>query len=480
MLVDVLILDACAASPVRNAAWNQWISSIDQTGSTLPLDGGSSARALRVAHVIGDDNEDRALQGMTGVEIAALFERFSTDPIDVLVLDSCVAPALVAALRDSGCVFLLLPARLGREEADVFLDYWYAHLARSESPIQAFTGAFELCACVNLPIDIRPQLIEKGLTSEAHRSNGAVRSMERVFFATNRLLEDDQWSAKASMVCNFGRCDVAVDAQIGGRTERATLGRGGLKSEVTTRDDFAADVEDAIDSSRSRSRAVLVYIHGYRTSFAEAAARAGQLHADVGASGATVFFAWPSKGRGGSYLADGDAVQTAEDQLYELLIYLQRMAVVDKVHILAHSMGSRAIVRVIRRAADRQALDGLKVGQLLFAAPDVDVHSFAAAVASFEAVADGTTVYMSKRDKALRGSGILHEGERAGFDFTPSPGSSIWTVDTGNVDSSLLGHGYYSSSVRVLQHFNHLLTTGDPSSSWGAVEVHPNSLSLRS
>jgi esterase/lipase superfamily enzyme len=90
-------------------------------------------------------------------------------------------------------------------------------------------------------------------------------------------------------------------------------------------------------------RQVLVYLHGYNVTFEEAALRAAQVGFDLKIEGATVFFSWPSCGKVGGYFADADRIAESEKAITEFLINMANGAGANRIHIVAHSMGSRGL-----------------------------------------------------------------------------------------------------------------------------------------
>ncbi|MET7715324.1 alpha/beta hydrolase [Streptomyces sp. NPDC005407] len=224
------------------------------------------------------------------------------------------------------------------------------------------------------------------------------------------------------------------------------------------REAYLTAVADALDDTLNDRRAVFVYVHGYRTTFDEAAVRAAQLHMDLKIPGVTAFFSWPSRGTAHGYAADEEAVQLSERHLCEFLVDLCVKSSAKKVHLLAHSMGNRAVLRVAMRAAENSSrTQGIELGQLILAAPDIDAAFFASEANSFRHIAEGTTLYTSSRDLALQSSSVVHRGPRAGQGpLLPLPGA-VHVIDAAPIDVSLLGHGYYSAAFPVLGDIHSLI-----------------------
>ena len=183
----------------------------------------------------------------------------------------------------------------------------------------------------------------------------------------------------------------------------------------------------------------------------EAAKTAAQLQTDLSVPGVTALFSWPSAGGTADYWSDEESIQLSERYLCQFLREMSDRLDVDKIHVLAHSMGNRALLRVAMRAADGStSTEGIKLGQVILAAADVGRRLFRVEASAYHELAEGVTMYVSSGDRALRSSAVVHRGHRAGFcpPYTKVPG--IHVIDASKIDLSLLGHGYYAQSRTVL------------------------------
>lgn len=437
----------------------------------LPLTDGRPASIL---HLVGADNEIRERYGITPNGLAPARADWATTifpsdaPPEVLVLDSCYEPSQADALAEAGPLVMGLPSRIGRNTADSFLEQWYALVGQGIPAKTAFERSCEQIAAGDLPEPLQPRLHQRGRMATNYRRGRHIGSETvTVWFGTNRArLDDGEFIARASSTLHFGSCtvDVPASAPIGGRPRRR-LGRADGRRELAftgsrslDRDTYLAAVAEALDSTLNDRRAIFVYVHGYRTTFREAAVRAAQLHMDLKIPGVTAFFSWPSRGRAGDYGADEDAVQLSERHLCEFLADLCEKSSAKKVHLLAHSMGSRALLRVAMRAAENSSrTQGIELGQLILAAPDIASTFFASEADAFRHIAEGTTLYTSSHDLALQSSSVVHRGPRAGQRPISPPPVGVNMIDAAPIDVSLLGHGYYSAAFPVLADIHALL-----------------------
>ncbi|MCP4709426.1 MAG: alpha/beta hydrolase, partial [Planctomycetes bacterium] len=163
-------------------------------------------------------------------------------------------------------------------------------------------------------------------------------------------------------------------------------------------------------------REALVFIHGYNVTFKEAAIRAAQIGFDLKIPGLTAFFSWPSKGGVEDYPGDTATIGASEDYITQFLIDIADVPEVERVHIIAHSMGNRALLQAMKDITYRAAAATKKrFGQIIMAAPDVDADKFKTVVQAHQQLAERTTLYASTRDKALWLSGNIYDFTRAGF-----------------------------------------------------------------
>lgn len=221
---------------------------------------------------------------------------------------------------------------------------------------------------------------------------------------------------------------------------------------------FLPSISSSLARRDAGKRTILVYIHGYNTTFEEAAIRAAQIGFDLKIEGVTAFFSWPSRGETYRYAADEATIQATEAQLSEFLDQLLTVSDADQVNILAHSMGNRALLRVVASMHARaRAGEAKPFGQIVLAAPDLDVDVFKNLADAFPAVSDRTTLYVSSKDVALMGSGLVHDYPRAGFTPPVTVVDGIDTITVSDVDLSILGHTYYAEAEPVLLDIYQLL-----------------------
>lgn len=206
-------------------------------------------------------------------------------------------------------------------------------------------------------------------------------------------------------------------------------------------------------------RTALVYIHGYKTKFEEAIIRAAQIGYDLKVEGITAAFSWPSVGSTFGYTADEATIQASEEYLEEFLRTIITTQDVENVNILAHSMGNRALIRVLSNFAKDSSLPNKPINQIILAAPDVDVRIFETLAANYSKLSTRTTLYVSAEDKPLELSGWLHNFQRVGKAPPVSVFPNIDTIAVDEIDISTLGHSYFAEAEALLYDIYSLINT---------------------
>lgn len=198
------------------------------------------------------------------------------------------------------------------------------------------------------------------------------------------------------------------------------------------------------------TRAVLVFIHGYNVTFAEAARRTAQLSYDLAFDGIPILFSWPSSGSIAGYMADEATIEWATAHLQQLLSVISDRAGVSEINAIAHSMGNRALAEAVCRFADSRS--SIRLNQVVLAAPDIDAKLFTDYIAPrLAALSRQCSLYASSGDAALALSQTVHAFPRAGQgepDLVVAP--ALDTIDASPVDMDLLGHGYFAENKQVI------------------------------
>jgi esterase/lipase superfamily enzyme len=216
--------------------------------------------------------------------------------------------------------------------------------------------------------------------------------------------------------------------------------------------------------SETERKQCLLFVHGYNVSFEDAARRTGQLKCDLGFTGPTGFFSWPSTGWRIGYPIDENNVEWATPHLYDVLQGLAAELDVQCFHVIAHSMGNRAVTRALMDLKSKSPNLRSKFREIVLTAPDIDKDVFFTEILpALQDQSSRLTLYASKSDRALRASRWLHGYSRAGYagrSIVVAPG--LDTIDATAVSTDFLGHSYYGASRTILSDLFSLLVHGLP------------------
>jgi esterase/lipase superfamily enzyme len=207
-------------------------------------------------------------------------------------------------------------------------------------------------------------------------------------------------------------------------------------------------LQTALENSREPE--ALVYIHGYKSSFDEAARRAAQLAFDLSFPGVPILYSWPSKDDLTDYVADFEAVEETTFHLADFLTQVARNTGARRVHVVAHSLGNRALTNALQVMAMSPGAPGFS--NLVLTAPDVSARLFEEHIGPrIMGFAERVTLYASSLDKALRIAERLRQSRRLG-----QAGETILvlegmdTIDASRVDTDWIGHGYIATTKQVI------------------------------
>lgn len=202
----------------------------------------------------------------------------------------------------------------------------------------------------------------------------------------------------------------------------------------------------------SRTKEILVFIHGFNVKFQEAVLRASQLAYDLKFQGSVILFSWPAGGDSGllstPFIAKtynhnkGNAALSVPDAV-DFFDLLSRIDL--KTYVYVHSMGHQVVIPALVNLAKNTDIK-LLVHELILNAPDFDLREFVNLAPDLLKLAKHITIYCSYNDNALLASQKLNGAARIGG-CELIPGMDV--INVSEIDEPLLGlglgHSYYSS-----------------------------------
>jgi esterase/lipase superfamily enzyme len=221
---------------------------------------------------------------------------------------------------------------------------------------------------------------------------------------------------------------------------------------------------NAIDKlAEMESKSALVFIHGFNVSFDDAIRQAAQIGFDLQLQSLITAYSWASQGAVSNYAADEDSVKLTVPNFIDFLNTLTSIGITT-IHVIAHSMGNRALVEALENFPDIAS----SLGEVVMAAPDIDATLFRKSVSELHGKAKRYTLYGSASDRAIKLSKTVHAGyPRAGDgDKDILVMNGIETIDATKVGEDLFGfgHSYFSDKPRVLSDLYYLIRESLPAS----------------
>jgi esterase/lipase superfamily enzyme len=219
----------------------------------------------------------------------------------------------------------------------------------------------------------------------------------------------------------------------------------------------------------TKSRRVMVFVHGFNNTFEDSVYRFAQIVHDSGADVAPVIFTWPSRASVFDYNYDKESTNYSRDALEQVLRAIAREPEVKDITVMAHSMGSWLTVEALRQMAIRDGRVNAKVTDVILASPDLDVDVFAKQFLAMGKDHPRFTLFTSRDDRALalsrRISGNIDrlgqidpsiEPYRSGLEQ-----AGITVIDLTKLKSGdRLNHGKFASSPEVVQLIGQRLVAG--------------------
>lgn len=230
-------------------------------------------------------------------------------------------------------------------------------------------------------------------------------------------------------------------------------------------DEFHAELASHVSGRIGVNRDILVFVHGFNTSFEDARWRAGQIAADSRFGGVPILFTWPTRSELLGYASDKDSATASRDALAELLQDIAKTPGVGRIHVLAHSMGCWVTMEALRQIAigGNRELDG-HLGEIMLAAPDIDMDVFAKQMAHVQPAK--VTVFATANDRALSLSSFIADARpRVGAIDASKPGDrqaleqlGAKVYDLSSFSDGFIDHAVYADAPDVIHAIGAQLT----------------------
>lgn len=210
--------------------------------------------------------------------------------------------------------------------------------------------------------------------------------------------------------------------------------------------------------NRNAKRQVLIFVHGFNNTYADAVFRLAQIVHDSGTDAAPILFTWPSRGRAFDYLYDKESANYSRRALEDLILQVAKSPDVQDVTVLAHSMGGWLAAEALRGVAMREKSIPAKVRNVILASPDIDIDVFRRQFVEMGPKRPHFAILTSTRDKALGASRWLSGGvDRVGGSDLRPYASILEELGVSVIDTSAvatkdpLGHNTFADSPEIVR-----------------------------
>jgi len=201
--------------------------------------------------------------------------------------------------------------------------------------------------------------------------------------------------------------------------QRAKLGpRDSIATSPQARE-FFAQINKTLAASPNSE--LVIYVHGSNSTLPRAAAQAAQFRHFTGRRVVVLSFMWPSAGSILRYLTDVYNASASVEPFARLVDLLAEHTTASKIDVVAYSAGAQVTSPALAllgqprpgETREQQRLR-LRIGQIYYAAPDIDTRRFVDELGEYVYLADRVTIAANLNDSALRAAAIIHRASRAG------------------------------------------------------------------
>ena len=310
--------------------------------------------------------------------------------------------------------------------------------------------------------------------------------IQQIFYATNRRLTGRSdpgliyggERAKTNQL-HYGVSEVSIPVLVHkkGREERPSVWKLQWREnpekhivlqsvQPMSRDRFLLKLNARLDSANAPgAQDAMIFIHGFNTTFENATRRTAQMAYDLDFPGVPILFSWPSNGNIRAYLSDREDAEWSVPYMERFVTELIDRSRVERLHLIAHSMGSQAMIRTLHMIALQRTADAPPLFEnVILAAPDFDAQRFSEQLAPrIVSLAKRWTLYASDKDVALKAA-TAFSAKRLGL---PLPlVENVDTIDASGIEvtpwSLPQRHAYHASKQRIISDLVSLLRGHGP------------------
>ncbi|RAI45809.1 alpha/beta hydrolase [Rhodoplanes roseus] len=301
-----------------------------------------------------------------------------------------------------------------------------------------------------------------GLGTEAPAFDASALSTQRsLMVATNRRAVQGA-QAEPWFGTERGQTTIARARLLPPDSGRFSLASVGLSDWKLAGIDRVAQVDDLFRGMPT-GRDLLLYVHGYNTTFETAALDAVRLSDGVRFRGETMLFSWPSRAKLLDYGYDRESAMWSRDSLDRVLDQLIVSPTVGRINIVAHSIGTMLTLEALRQVYARRGDDLVsRIGAIVFASPDIDMDVFISSVGRIGGLGSKITVVTATNDRALAVSRLIAGGvTRVGAaEKAQLEALGIRVIDASDSGFGVINHDLFLSNEGIRGVIRRAIETG--------------------
>jgi esterase/lipase superfamily enzyme len=296
-------------------------------------------------------------------------------------------------------------------------------------------GIVALCGCnptthlKPLPVIYGPGRLDLcSITPEGRRTSGV-----QVFYATNRKPDvppgDRGYGNDVDSSLHLGVAGIQIadkGTSWGEICQASAGGDGDPTFKLRELTEFAdpADFYDLINQQLAitPNHEVNIYVHGFFTRFNVGVELLGKMLHCSARRGVMVCFSWPARQSFFVYGGDVERGRASAHYLTDLIEGIAANTKAQNINVLAYSAGAAcatdALLELRKRHQDQtpeQLAKSLRIGNIIYAASDLDTATFARAqIVQLKQLARDVVIYVSSNDSVLGLASIMYGASRVG------------------------------------------------------------------
>ncbi len=179
--------------------------------------------------------------------------------------------------------------------------------------------------------------------------------------------------------------------------------------------DFTRELRQELAKAPKSAQEVVVFVHGYNSSYTDGVFRSAQLVNDLDVPGVMVNYSWPTAANPLGYSHDRDSMLFARDNFQRALELIHKDTKTP-ILVVAHSMGALLAMETLRQIEiEKPGWSEKALGGVVLISPDISLDVFKRQAARFKTLPQPFAIFVSQKDSILKLSARVNAaGERLG------------------------------------------------------------------